>query len=325
MLHINNVFDNLNDDDKIVYIANNPEKLLLLDKEEVKAIERMKTYSKEYIMLQRLKRSAIKNCGSLILVFEENGFKINNQLIRMAFKAEPSIGKFCPSEWFTSRSIRTMLKDDLNNYNYIPKEWFSGEDKKSNRMIDFLQRRIRETVAYNEKSYFSLPADILTGERTAYSALNAYTNDGREINALRVSPKLWESNGGKIMFKIARANLDIALKMLDYSQRESLAVALLEEDYLSYKKFPKSLKENKNVRFKLFEEAMNNADTETVNQYFNDDFDYYLKRFRTAGKRRNTIEINKKTGNNVKTTRKPKAKKGQQCLFTDEELKALEK
>ena len=325
MLHINSVFDNLEDNEKIAYIAKNPEKLLLLDKEEVKRIERLTIYSKENIMLQRLKKSAIKNCGSLILVFEENGFKINNQLIRMAFKAEPSIGKFCPSEWFTSRSIRAMLKEDLNNYNYIPKEWFSGEDKKSNRLIDFLQKRVRETVGENPKNYFSLPADILTGDRSAYSALNAYIKDGKEINALRVSPKLWESNGGKIMFKIARANLTIALKMLDYSQRESLAIAMLENNYECYSKFPDNLKENKNVKFKLFELAMDNYDKEVIVTYFKEDYEYYKKRFLTADKRRITNENNKNSEDYVKPVRKPKAKKGQLCLFTEEELKSLEK
>ena len=293
MLHLNEEFDVLDDEGKISYISQYPEKILLFDRNIVKQLEQKK-FSADGVLFRKLKVAAIRNCGELILVFEENGFSVDGLLIRYAFISEPSICKYCKKEWFTPANIRTVLKADVNNFVYIPKEWFYTENGIAKKLIKSFQRILRRAILGDPTRYRHLPLEIIYGNYSAFTCANAYTDEDREFNALKINEEIWETNGGKLMFKIARKNLDIALKMLNETERETLAVAMLHKDVNIYKKFPESLRENPRVKIKLYTILKDNNLSHLIDDFYKPEVQpIYEKKYIANEKRRETIKRNK--------------------------------
>ncbi len=272
MFKINDVFDNLETiEEKRRYILVHPSELLKLDKQEVERIESLPNATKEYELLQILKVDALsgKNSGFLIFGFINNGFTINNRLKEIALCSCPSICAQCPLDWFTKRAIRAIIKKDVRNIIYIPKQFLDEDEKGSKALTKFLQKEIRRQVNDNPEIYASLPRDIVEGKYTAYTAINAITYIGHEDRAMNVpNKKIWETNGGKIMFFIARHNPEIALKMLNDNLKETLAIELLKKDHTIYEKFPEEMKNSKKVRLNFFYECVKSNDSDLINKHF---------------------------------------------------------
>lgn len=310
MIHLNNEFDLLEENEKIEYIRKYPERILLIDIDDVKSIEKGGNL-KDLVLLNKLKTVAIQNCGELILYFEENGFSINNALIKKAFKSAPYIGKYCDKSWLTEKNLHYMIRDDLNNYDYIPSEWLDNESPKSKRMIKYLQKNIRARILENPAKYKDLPSTLTTKKHSNFTSLNAYTDGNMEYNVLKVHPNIWESNGGKILFKIARKNVDLALKLLSITQRRTLAIALLDININAYDKFPESLKFQKKVRLKLYSILRGKNDINGIDKYFNQvDKIIYEKKYKANIKRKNTI-IKKKAEGTYKRKKNNKEKENE--------------
>lgn len=315
MIYINEAFSKVLPEDKCEWLKANPEKILLIEREEIDRIENGPK-NKEYYELYNYKAIALKYCGELALIFEENGYKLDQTLMKIAIKSAPCVARYCDRKYLTKTNIHNILRADIKNYVYIPNDMF--DDK----LVAYVQRQIRRQVSNNPKLYKDLPSELLNGEHSAFTAINTYTNGGRSINSLKVSPKIWQTNGGKLMFKIARSNLDIALKMLETTERESLAIELLRQDVKAYERFPESLKQNKNVRIKLYALLKEANNMELVTKYFGDENIFDLdKRYWTNQKISNSLKGKTKT----ETVKTPRVKKGQQSLFTDKELKELER
>lgn len=263
-------FDSLTDfDDKVKYIWQNPSAILKIDQKEVERVEKLPSSNAEHALLQMIKFTAIQQYGFLIFGFEGNGFKINKTIIHEAFKSAPSICAQCPEEWLDAKNIRLSLKDDVKNYVHIPSYWFNRETTESKNLVKYVQKQIRLQLKDNAEEYQKLPRQLVEGKYSAYTSINAYTTYGNEFRALVVPKKsIWERNGGKILFKIARKNINIALKMLNETQRVTLAKELVKQDYNSFESFPSSLKQNKKVRYKFYVELLQNGDYELMLKHF---------------------------------------------------------
>ncbi len=294
MFKINEVFDNIErTEDKRKYILGHPAELLKLDKAEVERIENLPSGDKEHELLQILKADALsgKNSGFLIFGFINNGFRVNNKLIEIALCSCPSICAQCPLDWFSKRAIKAIIKKDVRNIIYIPKQFLAEDEQGSKSLTRFLQQELRRQVKENPAIYSSLPRDLVEGKFTAFTAVNAITQIGHEDRAMNVPNKeIWETNGGKIMFFIARHNPEIGLKMLNDSLKESLAVELLKKDHTMYERFPVEMKTRKKVRLNFFYECVRSNDNELINKYFTtEEFLANIKKMEINEKRRITI------------------------------------
>lgn len=302
MFKIDSYFDMIdNNPARIKYIERFPSALLLMDKEEAERVENLPISNAEHSLLQVLKSRAlaVPNSGFLIFGFINNGFTINKNLIETALCSSPSICAQCPMEWFTKRAIRKILKQDVRNIIYLPKEIFVKDEQGNKALTKFLQQEIRRQLANNPKLYTSLPRDIVEGKYTAYTSLNAFVENGKEDRAMSViSKNIWQTNGGKIMFNIARHNVDIAIKMLNENQKQSLALELMKTNYKTYEKFPESLKQDKKVKLHLFYHCKKNKDEAFINKYFTYDeqianikqMNINAKRSRTIAEKKNMNE-----------------------------------
>ena len=305
MFKLNKVFDNMERVEyKRRYIVEHPAELLRLDKDEVERIENLPSGNKEHELLQILKEDALsgKNSGFLIFGFINNGFTVNDKLKEIALCSCPSICAQCPLDWFSKRAIKAVIKKDVRNIIYIPKQFIIEDEKGSKSLTRFLQQEIRRQVKENPDIYSSLPRDLVEGKFTAYTAVNAITQIGHEDRAMNVPNKeIWETNGGKIMFFIARHNPEIALKMLNDSLKESLAIELLKKDYKMYERFPTEMKTRKKVRLNFFYQCVYNNDNDLISKNFTtEEFLKNIKLMEINEKRKITI-ARKKADKNSQT------------------------
>lgn len=298
MVKIDEIFDNLETfEEKKYYIHLNPSVLLKLDQEEVERIEKLPKTDSDYKLLQELKKSALsgKNSGFLIFGLINNGFVVDDKLKEIALCSCPSICAQCPIDWFTKKTVRAVLKKDVRNIIYIPKIIFDVDEYGKRLLTKFLQKQIREQLLKDPDLYASLPKELVEYKYRAYTSINAVTQIGHEERALSVPTKdIWETNGGKIMFFIARHNVNIALKMLNESMRKTLAIQLVKTDYKSYDKFPPILQENEAVKLNLFYQCIYHSDMDYIKKHFSDD-EYFknLKIMESIRKRNNTIKQKK--------------------------------
>ena len=208
----------------------------------------------------------------------------------LAFKQNPDLIRNVEEYELTPKRISIAIRHNVNNINYVPEDWFNYDSSVNKGNLRVAQKSIRKTVLKDEKVYRYLSPRIVNGKYSAYTALNAYSNNN-EFNTLKVNPDIWESNGGKIMFKIMRKNMDIGMKILDETWRKTLAIAILDKDPSMFENFPAIIKWDKKVRSKLYR-VLRDKNSEKVRKYFNEEEIPTFEKNYQANKKR--IETNKK-------------------------------